>query len=129
MPHLIDGEPAYPIYPVAFRFHHSIVDPEKVKDYPSRWFEGLPAGRMWNGSSMNWMTKEDTTEADIIAALSDHNLTRFRKDCPELDGWKVTVKGPRNETWRCGWFNHHTIDRGQDRRGARQLQSLRDADR
>jgi hypothetical protein len=33
LPDLIDGEPAYPIYPVAFRFHHTIPDPERVKDY------------------------------------------------------------------------------------------------
>jgi hypothetical protein len=38
----------------------------------------------------------------------------IKKEHPDLDGWQVTVKEPRIETWCCGWFNHHTIDRGQD---------------
>lgn len=30
----IEGEPAFPIYSVGFKFQHPIADPEKVKDYP-----------------------------------------------------------------------------------------------
>lgn len=114
MPYEIDGEAAYPIYPVRFRFHHSIKDPEKVKDYGPSWFEGLPEGRIWGGASLDYMVKADMADAEIIEFLGQRNLDAYLRDYPDLDGWQVSVKPPRIETWTLKWFNHFTIDRGQD---------------
>jgi hypothetical protein len=99
---------------VGSKFHHGITDPEKVNDYGARRFEGLPAGRMWGGTSMEWMAREEPTVEAIIAERSPPNLKTITERYPGLDGWEVSVMGPRFETWCLGWFNHHTFDNGQD---------------
>ena len=110
----IDGEPAFPVYPVKFRFHYPIPDRESVKDYGPQWFEGLSDGRMWGGNSFDYMVASERPVKHLIHDLTEANLAPYAKQHAGLDGWEVSVKEPYPETWVLTWFCHHTIDVGQD---------------
>lgn len=60
------------------------------------------------------MSREEQTVKAVIAERTPPNLKAITEKRPGLDGWKVSVMGPRFETWCLGWFNHHAFDRGQD---------------
>lgn len=104
-------EKTYPIY--TFSAHWS-QDGKQDMNYP-KWHEGLPEGRIWNGTSFSKMYKEEKTqeELDIIVKEWWEKLIEKKDNIinPELDYLKSEFKG--YETWYLSWFQHETFDDGQ----------------
>jgi hypothetical protein len=110
--------PTYPQYWIGLRWTQ---DGEHDPKYP-RQHEGLPEGRMWNGTSLNRMYREEQADleswvredwwpryvAEKRAVLTEEKLSDRN---PELVS--VEVKFVGREAWCLSWFEHWTFDVGQ----------------
>lgn len=111
----IEGYPAYPIYDFSFKW---VQDGEQDPKYP-RWYEGLPEGRIWNGSGFSKMYKEEQSQQELLKyALEWWEKMKISKQNekypiidPILTSVYVTLK--EYETWVLTWFQHETFDVGQ----------------
>jgi hypothetical protein len=105
----------YPIYSFSARWSQ-----EGESEYPG-WKEGLPEGRIWNGTGFSRMFKEEKTqeELDQIAKdwwekmLAEKNKEESKHPIknPELKELKVKFK--EYDSWILTWFCHETFDTGQ----------------
>ena len=107
-------EKKFPIYKFNFRWNE-LGDTSKYKDNP-RWTEGLPEGRIWNGTGFSKMFKEEQTQEFIDKFANDwwenYKVQDKNKDLDfVLD--KITAEFKENESWFLTWFSHETIDIGQ----------------
>jgi hypothetical protein len=111
---LIDGEKAYPIYSINARWSQE----GDQSTYSPAWYEGLPEGRIWNGTGFKKMFKEEQTEESLNKFLNDW-WEKYIKD--EIDSMqivnlvleKLEITFYENETWFLTWFSHETFDNGQ----------------
>lgn len=109
---LIDGFPAFPIYKFSFRWtQDGVQDP----NYP-KWHEGLPPGRIFNGTGFSKMFMEEKTQEEIDKIASDwwEKYIAEEKNAalhPELVKMKASFF--EHETWYITWFQHETFDTGQ----------------
>ena len=108
---MIENDPKYPIYQIEIRW---IQDGEYDEKYP-RWFKGLRAGRMRNSTGFSRMEKE---ELEIAVIRKDalkwwRNYKREKLEGKNPGRPKITITGPRYETWCLIWFQHFTFDNGR----------------
>lgn len=108
---LILGELCYPIYHVELKWSQDI-----RADRPDDWFtptEGLPKGRMWNGTGWNTMPAERTSENELLCDARDQMTNAFGGEkYRDLnpDQLTVSIEFRRWDTWCSGWFSHWTWD-------------------
>jgi len=104
-------DPVYPIYRVEVRWEQ---DGEHDENYPSR-HQGLPKGRIWNGSSFYRMYREDPGGDKVLSDIQEW-WDGYKEN--KLDGKgpgdpEITVAEPFHETWCLSWFEHWTFDDGR----------------
>ena len=107
----INGERAYPIYQIEVSW---IQDGEYDEKYP-RWYKGLRDGRMRNNTGFSRMEKNET-EFDTIRKDALKWWGKYKRE--KLEGKnpgrpKITITGPKYETWCLTWFQHFTFDDGR----------------
>lgn len=111
----------YPIYSFNARWSQiGVQDPK----YPV-WYEGLPEGRIWNGTGFTKMYKEELTQEQLDVTIKEwweKYLTiqtdfagREKTSLSELDVQDLTLEAKYKEhnSFVCTWFGHETFDIGQ----------------
>jgi hypothetical protein len=96
---------------------------EPPADAGPTWTEGLPSGRIWNGSSVEIMFKDEKPDEVIRDELLILSFPQHQTKYPGLDAFEVSVSLLRHDTWVLRWFSHYTIDHGQTNQEA--LKSFR----
>lgn len=108
---LLEGEKTSPLYNIDVRWEENI-GVRKPEDLISSLVEGMPPGRMKNGTSFNYFAKMNESLDDIYAYLYKDWTLELLKKYPdaEIDNLQTTVKWIRNDTWCLGWFNHYSYN-------------------
>ena len=103
----IDGELAYPIWYVSVKW---IEDGEQDLEY-SKWYEGLPEGRIYNSTGYYKMCKEDKTQSEIEQdAIEWFNKLKNNEEYCDKN---VSDEQFTYEVWCLTRFCHHTFDTSQ----------------
>jgi len=111
----IEGERAYPIYWLEAGWS---CDGEQRDDYGGN-HDGLPAGRIWNGTGCCRMFKEPQSRQQLMVCLNALWTANAVEKAAEKGKWGnpapclLSYRFERWETWCGGWFSHHTFDTGQ----------------
>ncbi len=118
---LLPGEQAYPIFHVSAKWSQDVTEKDgDMGDRPAWQTEGLPEGRLWNGSNWYKMLKDRLTGPGNIAELTrevkeewwpGYQADEKNRDLNFAD-LKVTVEFVRWEVWVLTWFQHWTWDVG-----------------
>ena len=112
-----ERDPVYPIYEVQLRWEN---DGEHDPEYP-KWHEGLPAGRVWNGTTMTKMYRENPGANTVREwalnewwpGYQDHEGPSGKLSDKNPGEPEVTVTFEGEESWCLEWFQHWTFDVGQ----------------
>lgn len=107
----IDGEKAYPIYFVSFKFLQLLGD-RKVEEWHRLVTEPGEPTRFHNASSWYVMTKEKLAGVGLeqqIALI----MRSFNENYPDAKVLESTIKLVYWETWVIQWFSHATYDDGR----------------
>lgn len=102
----------YPIYDVSVVWLENIPADSTPYDYPSR--PNPPVGMRYNNVFYNIMLKQDECLSLLETAAIHKWAAMVKKD--KIIGAcnpKVTIQGPRYDTWCPGWFSHWTFDNGE----------------
>lgn len=109
----VEGERAYPTYQVDFRWTQDAGGEE----YPEAWTARAGTGRFWSSTSYDRMYREDPGQQTAAKWAgewwSEYSTTRIGVVEKNPSRLKVTVRGPRWETWCLSWFSHWTWDNGR----------------
>lgn len=106
-------EQKFPIYFFSARWSEDGTwDPE----YP-KWHEGLPEGRVWNGTGFHKMFREEQTQEQLDLYVKDwwEKYLKLEHRTPIINPELVSLKAEyaEHETWCLTWFQHETFDIGQ----------------
>lgn len=110
---LLPGERCYPIYWVELKWSYDIPDDRPADRHTPT--DGLPEGRMWNGTGWHTMPAEEgVSENELCGDAHDQMTNAFGGD--KYKGTnpadlKVSIKFNQWETWCSGWFSHWTWDK------------------
>ena len=111
----INGHKAFPVFPVYRVSVKWAEDGIKNPEYPKR-FEGLPDGKIWNGTGFCKMFKEEQTLEQLDIFVNDwwklYIGSEKNKD-KEITNLKLSIEFVEFETWYLTWFQHETFDIGQ----------------
>lgn len=120
----------YPIYEFRARYARQVTDKEMNESYERwarkypKWVEGLPSGQMWDGTSHNFMYREEKSqrECDLLAienwqrllnrpvSMSEKTILTSELE-PRIAS--MTFELVEHESWVLIWFSHATFDEGQ----------------
>lgn len=102
-------ENIYPIYSVTARW--AMDDSRRDPTDAPYWHEGLPEGRIWNGTSYSTMLQ--APDLQRVEREAHEWWEHYEKKGANPSELKLTVAFVRNEAWCSGWFSHWTFDTGQ----------------
>lgn len=101
----------FPCYRFTYKWSQ---DGEQDPQFPSR-HEGLPAGRVWNGTHVNKINKPELTPELLLLQLRSCWEHYCEGEASLLNISDVEMKAEYlgQDTWIRTWFQHETIDVGQ----------------
>jgi len=115
---LLPGEKVYPIFHVKAKWSQDVTKKDgDMRERPAWQTEGLPEGRLWNGSGWDKMPKVKAVDgciSELTREVEEEWWPTYRGQHADLNfaDLKVTVTFRRWEVWCIEWFQHWTWDVG-----------------